>query len=78
MEELPGFQKIHLRIVRQLAGLDFFVLHQFGDFVPKNIAIDHLREAFYESPCAIFAKNRGWFYGILVVGSCAYRGDLII
>ena len=45
MKELSEHQKIHLRIVRQLARFDLFVLHQLGNLVSENIAIDYLREA---------------------------------
>jgi len=45
MKKLTGHQQIHLRSVRQLSCLDLFVLHQFGDLVSLNIAIDYLRIA---------------------------------
>ena len=42
MKELTEHQQIHLRSVRQLSCLDLFVLHQFGNLVSLNIAIDYL------------------------------------
>ena len=49
MKKLAEHQQIHLRSVRQLSRLDLFVLHQFGDLVSLNIAIDYLRIALYHS-----------------------------
>ena len=45
VKELPEHKKIHLRAVRQLAGLYLLSLCQLGNSVSQNIAVDYLSKA---------------------------------